>query len=76
MTEAQKVGVVIIRLVASYVVLRGLLGAIGVLAFSRLAMTMGMAGMAFTSVLLTVLGGVALFFAAPAISRLVTFDIS
>ena len=76
MTEAQKVGVVIIRLVACYIVLRGLMGAAGLLAFTRLAMTMGVAGMAVTSVLFTILGGVALFFAAPAISKLVTFDLS
>lgn len=74
MIDAQRVAVVITRLVALYLIVRGLIGALAVFVFVGMAAGLGVAGMAAGSVAATVAGGIVLFLAAPVIARVVTFD--
>ena len=76
MSDAWKVAVVITRLVALYVIVRGLIGALAVFVFGGMAAGLGVAGMAAGSVAAMVAGGLVLFFAAPFIARIVTFDMA
>lgn len=75
MSDIQKLAVVITRLVALYVIVRGLIGALAVFAFVGMSAGLGVAGMATGSVAAMVAGGVVLFFAAPVVARIVTFDL-
>lgn len=76
MTESQKTAVVIIRLLALYLVVRGGLGILGFAAFEQLAGGLGSVGMALGSVLVIFAVGAGLWFVAPAVGRLVTHDLA
>ena len=67
---------VIVRLIALYVGLRGVLGLVGFFALQRAMGAVGMMGMAGGAALTLVAAGAVLFLAAPILARAVTFDLS
>lgn len=86
MTEAQKVAVVVVRLVAVGIMAYGFLGFLGIGALSsgvaffgpggmQMGSMPGVAGMAAVAALLTIALGLGLFFLAKPLSRLVSFDL-
>lgn len=80
MSTVQKFTVVVLRLVAVWVGLRGVFGAVGLAGMA--GMMRGEGGMAgsfarygMIATLVTILAGIVLFFAARPIARLLTFDL-
>ncbi|UCC24449.1 MAG: hypothetical protein JSU98_12005 [Gemmatimonadales bacterium] len=75
MTEAQKTATVIVRLLALFLVLRGVVGLAGFAALQRVVGEVGTTTMAIGAALALLGAGGVLFLGAPVLARLVTFDL-
>lgn len=75
MTEAQKTATVIVRLLALFLVLRGVVGLAGFAALQRVVGEVGTTTMAMGAALALLGAGGVLFLGAPMLARMVTFDL-